>query len=136
MARTFRFKLTLNDQNDPKDKHAFNEFNWLDLVAAEEQSRVEAKMSEIVRKKAELTGQRDPMRPLDPFASDDEDQIQQLAKKFEAKYGKHLPKLYFFDMCVVFIPPPRIPVVQNILIIYFCRECIRTHKKEEKSSQG
>ena len=93
MARTFRFKLTLNDQNDPTDKHSFSKFNWLDLVAAEEQSRVEAKMSEIVRKKAELTGQRDPLRPLDPFASDDEDQIQQLSKKFEAKYGKHIPKL-------------------------------------------
>ena len=88
MARTFRFKLQLKDQNDPKAKNAFSEFNWLDLVAAEEQSRVKAKMGEIVRKKAELSGQRDPMRPLDPFASDDEDQIAALAKKFEAKYGK------------------------------------------------
>ena len=88
MARTFRFKLTLKDQNDPKDKTAFSEFNWLDMVAAEEQSRVKAKMGEIVRKKAELSGNRDPMRPLDPFASDDEDQIQALAQKFEAKYGK------------------------------------------------
>ena len=49
MARTFRFKLMLKDQNDPKDKHAFNEFNWLDLVADEEKSRIEAKMGEIVR---------------------------------------------------------------------------------------
>ena len=88
MARTFRFKLQLKDQNDPKAKNAFSEFNWLDLVAAEEQSRVKAKMGEIVRKKAELSGQREPMRPLDPFASDDEDQIAALAKKFEAKYGK------------------------------------------------
>ena len=88
MARTFRFKLMLKDQNDPKDKHAFNEFNWLDLVADEEKSRIEAKMGEIVRKKAELSGQRDPSRPLDPYASDDEDQIKALAKKFEAKYGK------------------------------------------------
>ena len=87
MARTFRFKLALKDQNDPKDKNGFNEYNWLDLVASEEQSRVKAKMGEIVRKKAELSGNRDPTRPLDPFASDDEDQISALAKKFEAKYG-------------------------------------------------
>ena len=90
MARTFRFQLSLKDQNDPKGKNTFSQFNWLDLVAAEEQSRVKTKMEEIVRKKAELSGQRDPMRPLDPFASDDEDQITALAKKFEAKYGKLL----------------------------------------------
>lgn len=93
MARTFRFKLELKDQNDPKAKNAFSEFNWLDLVAAEEQSRVKAKMGEIVRKKAELSGQRDPMRPLDPFASDDEDQITALAQKFEAKYGNRYQRI-------------------------------------------
>ena len=90
MTRTFRFNLTLKDQNNPKEKHAFNEFNWLDMVAAEEQSRVQTKMGEIVRKKAELAGNRDPSRPLDPYASDDEAQIQALAKKFEAKYGKNM----------------------------------------------
>ena len=88
MSRTFRFNLKLKDQNDPKDKNAYSEFNWLDMVATEEQSRVEAKMGEIVRKKAELSGKRDPERPLDPYASDDEEQIKALAKKFEAKYGK------------------------------------------------
>lgn len=87
MARTYRFTLTLKDQNHPKEKNAYNEFNWLDLVAAEEQARVKAKMGEIVRKKAVLTGQKDAKHTLDPFASDDEDQIQALAKKFEAKYG-------------------------------------------------
>lgn len=87
MSRTFRFNLKLKDQNDPKDKNAYSAFNWLDMVATEEQLRVEAKMGEIVRKKAELSGKRDPERPLDPYASDDEEQIKALAKKFESKYG-------------------------------------------------
>ena len=113
MARTFRFKLTLKDQNDPKDKNAFSEFNWLDMVAAEEQSRVKAKMGEIVRKKAELSGNRDPMRPLDPFASDDEDQIQALAQKFEAKYGNI--RFYTLKSCKVTYIAAILNTVQNYI---------------------
>lgn len=92
MARTFRFTLPLKDQDNPKDKTTFNEFNWLDLVADAEQARVNAKLGEIVRKKAELTGEKDPARHLDQFASDD-GLIQALAKKFEAKYGSASEKI-------------------------------------------
>merc|ERR1712150_330021 len=45
-----------------------------------------AKMGEIGRKKAVLTAQN-PLKQLDPNASDDEEQIKALANKFEAKYG-------------------------------------------------
>jgi len=93
MARTFRFTLPLEDQNNPKDKTTFNEFNWLDLVADAEQARVKAKLGEIVRKKAELTGEKDPARHLDQFASDDDGLVQALAKKFEAKYGSASEKI-------------------------------------------
>lgn len=79
MARTFRVNLNLNTQNN-KDNNNNNNycFNWLDLVAAEEKLRVKAKMGEIVRKKNESTGQS---------PSEIEAQIEELTKKFEAKYG-------------------------------------------------
>lgn len=90
MARTFRFNLSFKDETS-NHKHTCTEFNWLDLVAAEEKARLKTKMGELHRvlqqkKKAELT-ESDPFKPLNPYASDDEDQIQALAKKFEAKYG-------------------------------------------------
>ncbi len=65
-GRTYRFSLSLNDED--KD---YPEYNWLDLVAQEEEARIEAKRKEV----------------LDPFASDDEEQIKAMAQKFEAKYG-------------------------------------------------
>merc|ERR1712141_189993 len=44
-------------------------------------------------KKAELTGEKDPARHLEQFASDDDGLVQALAKKFEAKYGSASEKI-------------------------------------------
>ena len=68
-SRTYRFQLNL-DLPDNGKVH-YPDFNWLDLVAQDEEAKIAAKRKEV----------------LDPFASDDEDQIQALAKQFEAKYG-------------------------------------------------
>ena len=68
-SRTYRFNITLNP---PKDgKSTYKTVDWLDLVAKEEEAKIEAKRKEV----------------LDPFASDDEDQLKTLAKQFEEKYG-------------------------------------------------
>ena len=74
--RTYRFHVTLKDE----DKQ-FPEFNWLDLVAKEEETRLESKRKEV----------HDQM--LDPYASDDEDQLKALAKKFEERYGGATEKI-------------------------------------------
>ena len=65
--RTYRFDLSLSSES----KAHYPEFNWLDLVAKEEEQKYEDKRKEV----------------LDPYASDDEDQLKALAKKFEEKYG-------------------------------------------------
>ena len=65
--RTYRFDLSLSSES----KAHYPEFNWLDLVAKEEEQKYEDKRKEV----------------LDPYASDDDDQLKALAKKFEEKYG-------------------------------------------------
>ena len=74
--RTYRFHVKLKDEG----KH-YPDFNWLDLVAKEEETRLESKRKEV----------QDQM--LDPYASDDEDQLKALAKKFEEKYGGATEKI-------------------------------------------
>ena len=69
--RTYRFNLKLTFD----DAKSYPDFNWLDIVAKEEEDR-------LVSKRKELQEQKQ----LDPYASDDEDQLQALAKKFEEKY--------------------------------------------------
>ena len=68
-SRSYRFQLKLDLPDDGKAHYP--DFNWLDLVAQEEETKVAAKRKEV----------------LDPFASDDEDQIAALARQFEDKYG-------------------------------------------------
>merc|ERR1712012_1061840 len=74
--RTYRFSLKLTDE-----AKNYPEFNWLDLVAKEEESRLESKRKEVQN------------QMLDPYASDDEDQLKALAKKFEEKYGGATEKI-------------------------------------------
>ena len=57
-SKTYRFQLSLDIPADGKAHYP--DFNWLDLVAQEEEAKVEAKRKEV----------------LDPFASDDEDQVK------------------------------------------------------------
>ena len=62
--RSYRFYLPGLDL--PKDSKAhYPDFNWLDLVAKEEEAKVAATMKKIAATKRKET--------LDPFASDDED---------------------------------------------------------------
>ena len=59
------------------------EFNWLDLIAAEEDSKAKDG-----GKKPHYAGAAQTMSGvLDPYASDDEDQLKALARKYEQKYG-------------------------------------------------
>lgn len=74
--KTFRIELSLEQKN--KDKNFFNQFNWLDLVAEKEDKLCQAKRKRLTSAAG----------PLDPFASDDDDQLKALAKKFESKYGE------------------------------------------------
>merc|ERR1711860_330420 len=76
--RTYRFNLKMTFD----DAKSYPDFNWLDLVAKEEEDR-------LVSKRKELQDQKQ----LNPFASDDEDQLQALAKKFEEKYGGATEKI-------------------------------------------
>lgn len=73
--RTYRFDLSLS----PENKTHYPEFNWLDLVANEEEQKYEDKRKEV----------------LDPYASDDDDQLKALAKKFEERYGGASEKVRF-----------------------------------------
>ena len=75
--RTYRFNLKLTFE----DAKNYPDYNWLDLVAKEEEDRLEVKRKEV----------QDQM--LDPYASDDEDQLKALAKKFEEKYGGATEKI-------------------------------------------
>ena len=72
-SRTYRFQLNLDIPADGKSHYP--DFNWLDLVAQEEEAKVEAKRKEV----------------LDPFASDDEDQVK--VKKREPQVLK--PKSHY-----------------------------------------
>lgn len=71
--KTYRFELKLNPDRTGKEKNVEYEFNWLDLIAEETE-----------KKKSKFAS---ASTTLDPFASDDEDQLRALAKKFESKYG-------------------------------------------------
>ena len=74
-SRTYRFNLSLDLPANGKTHYP--DFNWLDLVAQEEESRIEAKRKEV----------------LDPYASDDDDQLKAMARKFEEKYGNTTEKI-------------------------------------------
>merc|ERR1711953_95298 len=76
--RTYRFNLKLTFD----DAKSYPDFNWLDIVAKEEEDR-------LVSKRKELQEQKQ----LDPYACDDEDQLQALAKKFEENMAARRKKL-------------------------------------------
>ena len=57
-SRTYRFSLSLDVTEDDGDKsQLYPDFNWLDLVAQEEEKKLEDKKKQV----------------LDPFGSDDDD---------------------------------------------------------------
>ena len=57
-SRTYRFNLSLDVTEDDGDKsQLYPDFNWLDLVAQEEEKKLEDKKKQV----------------LDPFGSDDDD---------------------------------------------------------------
>ena len=68
----------------------YDEYNWLDLVAGEEEGRAEVKRREM---EAQLEKARGSTNPLDPYASDDEEGLKALARKFESKYGGTVDKI-------------------------------------------
>jgi len=68
----------------------YDEFNWLDLVAGEEEGRAEVKRQEM---EAQLQKARGSGNPLDPYASDDEEGLKALARKYESKYGGTVDKI-------------------------------------------
>ena len=72
--KTYRFEVIL----DPKSKEY--EVNWLDLIATEEEKKNASRLK--------MDGASRTMSgALDPYASDDEDQLRALARKYEQKYG-------------------------------------------------
>jgi len=83
--RTYRFNLKMTFD----DAKSYPDFNWLDLVAKEEEDRLVSKRKELQDQKQLAQDQKQ----LNPFASDDEDQLQALAKKFEEKYGGATEKI-------------------------------------------
>jgi len=94
MIRTYRFDISLKDLTNAKDKNNCYEFNWLDMVAEEEEKKVKVKMTEIVRQRnAQTLIQKDSLLQFDSNISDEEEQIKSLAKKFEAKYGSSAQRI-------------------------------------------
>ncbi len=78
--QSHRFEVELNaDRDDAKNKKDDGSYNvnWLDLLADEQDRKVGNGVE----------GESGPLAGLDPYASDDEDQMRALAMKFEAKYG-------------------------------------------------
>ena len=63
--KTYRFTIHRTD-----DQY---QFNWLDLIADEADKKKPPSMT--------------PLTNLDPYASDDDEQLKALARKYEAKYG-------------------------------------------------
>ncbi len=74
VEKTFRFDIDLSTCDDSGNRNY--EFNWLDLMAEEHKHR-----------HGDKGACHRPVGPLDPYASDDEDQLKALARQFEAKYG-------------------------------------------------
>ncbi|CAL8069180.1 unnamed protein product [Orchesella dallaii] len=72
--RTYTFNLALPESNDK----TYPEFSWVELVRNDKQKEIS--------KKAE-TGT--PV--LDPYASDDEEDLKAMAARFEAKYSNPVP---------------------------------------------
>ncbi|TRY72197.1 hypothetical protein TCAL_11287 [Tigriopus californicus] len=81
--KTLRFHIQLDadieaGEGGEEDKY---EFNWLDLIA-EENERKESKVDD-----GHMGGNNFGGAALDPYASDDDEQLRALARKFENKYG-------------------------------------------------
>jgi len=57
------------------------QFNWLDLLADKEEKEGGQ------QRNGQSSNSQNGLSSLDPYASDDEDQLQRLAAKFEKKYG-------------------------------------------------
>ncbi|KAE8737971.1 hypothetical protein FOCC_FOCC016564 [Frankliniella occidentalis] len=69
-STTIRLNLTLPTCNSD----TFADFNYNTLILNE-------------RRKKEKTKEKDKVNGLDPYASDDEDDLRQIARSFESKYG-------------------------------------------------
>jgi len=89
-GKTYTFDLKISESN----AESFSEFNWLDLVSRKE--TVMRKSGLANGGGAALTGGGDhteEVKPgLDPYASDDDQDLKAMAAKFEQKYGGPPPK--------------------------------------------
>ena len=76
-TKTYQFEISLSETNSEN----YTEVSFLDLVSREEQRL--RKLAEAQQK----NGDGHVGANLDPYASDDDDQLKALAASFEAKYG-------------------------------------------------
>ena len=78
VSRTYQFEISLSQTNSEN----YTEVSFLDLVSKEEQRL--RKLAEVQQRNGEgqVVG-----ASLDPYASDDDDQLKALAASFESKYG-------------------------------------------------
>ena len=75
MPKTYQFEISLSETNSEN----YTEVSFLDLVSKEDQR---------LRKLAEAQQKNGDGKPsLNPYASDDDDQLKALAASFESKYG-------------------------------------------------
>jgi len=81
--RTIRCQLEINNSGDQ-----YTEVSWYDLVAKEETKNRKAGTVEKSNKANDST----EAKGLNPFASDDEDDLKALAAQFEKKYADTKPK--------------------------------------------
>ena len=78
VSKTYQFDIPLTGMDG---EGSYTEVSYLDLVAKEEQRLRKLALA----KKAEKQVKK--VSGLDPYASDDEDQLKKLAAELEAKYG-------------------------------------------------
>lgn len=80
-AKTFRCQVTIK-----KEKDEYTELSWYDLLAKQhKKTQIDSASNTPVK-------QPNPAGGLDPYASDDEDQLKALAAQFDKKYANNTKK--------------------------------------------
>merc|ERR1712226_911886 len=85
-----RFNVSLEEETgDKKGKESKYIFNYLDLITEHEKKKLGKAAVEGGKNKAKKAGDGSADNPvnLDPYASDDDDQLKAMAARFEKKYG-------------------------------------------------
>ena len=79
VPKTYQFDISLSDTNGDD----YVEVSYLDLVSKEEQ-----RLKKLAQAQAHEKAMLSQSGGLDPFASDDDDQLKALAASFEARYSE------------------------------------------------